>query len=111
MAENLVLKKWIEPYVLLETLKKHYQMKDYTFDGWTKNEVKKEFFKALEKPCTLGLFMKNVNKFYLFSEVKDLDILQIFGLAETDFSSENSAVEALNLVDMGKAEAAFINVL
>ena len=111
MTGNLVLKKWIEPYVLLETLKKQYQMKDYTFDGWTKNEVKKEFFKALEKPCTLGLYMKNVNKFYLFSEVKDLDIFEFLGLAETNFSAESSADDALNLVDVGKAEAAFINIL
>lgn len=111
MAENLVLKKWIEPYVLLETLKKHYEMKDFTFDGWTKTYVKKEFFKSLEKPDTLGVYMKNVNKFYCFSNVQKLNVPDIFGLGESDFSAENSADEALNLVDMGKVEAAFINVL
>ena len=29
-----ILTKWIEPYVLLETLKQHTEMKDYTFDGF-----------------------------------------------------------------------------
>ena len=75
---NLVLKKWIEPYVLLETLKKQYEMKDFTFDGWTKPDMTKEFFKALEKQATFGLYMKNVNKFYVFSGVEQLNLKDLF---------------------------------
>lgn len=33
-----ILKKWVEPYVLLETLKKHYEIKDFTFDGYSKTQ-------------------------------------------------------------------------
>lgn len=33
-----ILTKWIEPYVLLETLKVHSELiKDYIFDGFSKN--------------------------------------------------------------------------
>lgn len=47
---NKIITKWIEPYVLLETLKKNCDLtKDYTFDGFSKNEIKKEFLKQLKK--------------------------------------------------------------
>ena len=39
-----ILTKWIEPYVLLETLKTHCELqKDYIFDGFTKMLLKKNF--------------------------------------------------------------------
>ncbi len=104
-----ILKKWIEPYVLLETLKKHFDMKkDFTFDGFNKNKVKQEFLKALEKENTLGLYMKNVNKFYLFysPEIVDLDI--IFELTTKDYDLTNDINAPFDMVDMGKAEAGFI---
>ena len=107
---NLVLKKWIEPYVLLETLKSHYEMKDFTFDGWTKPDMTKEFFRALKKQATLGLYMKNVNKFYVFSGVEQLNLKDLFNFNDDDLISETDANTALQLVDMGKAEAAFIQL-
>ena len=37
---NKIITKWIEPYVLLETLKKNCDLtKDYTFDGFSNNEI------------------------------------------------------------------------
>lgn len=105
---NIVLKKWIEPYVLLETMKKHYEMKDYVFDGWTKNSAKQTFFKQLGKSGTVGLYMKNVNKFYVFSNVSDFDIVGLFGFAPDDYRADDDSENALNLVDLGKAEAAFL---
>lgn len=105
---SYILKKWMEPYVLLETLKKHYEITDFTFDGWTKLEVKGNFFKALNKPNTLGLYMKNVNKFYLFSGVNSLDIMNLFSFSEDELLQNDDAEASINLVDLGKAEAAFI---
>ena len=53
---NKIITKWIEPYVLLETLKKNCDLtKDYTFDGFSKNEIKKEFLKQLKKENSFGL--------------------------------------------------------
>lgn len=107
---SFVLKKWIEPYVLLETLKKHYEMKDFTFDGWTKAAVKKDFFETLNKAGTLGLYMKNVNKFYMFSDIENFNAVEMFDLTETDFCLEEDSQKALSMVDIGKAEAAFISL-
>lgn len=103
-----VLKKWVEPYVLLETLKKHYEMKDYTFDGFSKNNVKKEFLKALEKENSLGLYMKNVNKFYLFTSDNEIDLDKVFNFMPEDYETAEDINIPFDMVDMGKAEAGFI---
>lgn len=107
---NIVLNRWIEPYVLLETLKSHYEMKDWTFDGWTKQAVKVEFLKSLSKVGTVGLYMKNVNKFYLFYGCENLNVKALFNLQDSDCSIEENTENALSRVDMGKSEAAFINI-
>ena len=53
-----ILTKWIEPYVLLETLKANSELqKDFIFDGFSKNNLKKEFLKSLEKENTFGLYI------------------------------------------------------
>ena len=103
-----ILTKWIEPYVMLETLKKHFEMKDYTFDGFSKNTVKKEFLKALEKENTLGLYMKNVNKFYIFTSLKKSDLDKIFDFKPEDYETTEDINKPFDMVDMGKAEAGFI---
>ena len=50
---NKIITKWIEPYVLLETLKKDCELvKDFTFDGFSKNEIKKrKFFRTIHEKC------------------------------------------------------------
>ena len=108
-----VIIKWVEPYVLLETAKKSFEMKDFTFDGFNKNDVKKEFLKALEKSQSFGLYMKNVNKFYLFQSHYTIDIKEFLtakmGLNTEDFYAVDNFDEPINLVDLGKAEAAFLS--
>lgn len=106
---NKIIKKWIEPYVLLETLKKDCELvKDFTFDGFSKNEIKKEFLKRLKKENTFGLYMKNVNKFYLFNGQEDID--KIFELAEDDYEITCDNEKPFEMIDMGKAEAVLIKL-
>ena len=84
---NKIIKKWIEPYVLLETLKKDCELvKDFTFDG----------------------FSKNVNKFYLFNGQEDID--KIFELAEDDYEITCDNEKPFEMIDMGKAEAVLIKL-
>ncbi len=105
-----IVTKWIEPYVLLETLKKHCELlKDFTFDGFSKNNIKKEFLKNLEIENSFGLYMKNVNKFYLFNGSVDID--KIFELTSSDFEITNDIDKPFEMVDIGKAEASFIKLL
>ena len=137
-----IIIKWIEPYVLLETVKKYFDVKDYTFTGANKTEVKKEFLNAIEKSSkykiTMGLYMKNVNKFYLLTlredvnsildeynvpdELKTLDLTvlhKVILTKELGFTEEEQMAqdgikyikvenEAFDMIDLGKAEASFI---
>ena len=61
----------IEPYVLLEKVKKYFDVKDFVFNSRNKNEVKAKFLQSIEdeneKQISMGLYMKNVNKFYLLT--------------------------------------------
>ena len=101
-----ILTKWIDPYVLLETLKQHTEMKDYAFDGFSKNMVKTQFLKSLEKDFSFGLYMKNVNKFYAFKD--DIDIDKLFGFTKGDYIETVDLQGPFDMIDMGKAEASFI---
>lgn len=137
-----IITKWIEPYVLLEKVKKYFDIKDFIFDGQNKKEVKAEFLKAIEennaKQISMGLYMKNVNKFYLLtlredvssildefevSEVlKKLDLTVLhkvlitkeFGYTQEEQMAQDGIKyikqesEAFDLIDSGKAEASFI---
>ena len=137
-----IITKWIEPYVLLETVKKYFDVKDYTFSGANKAEVKKEFLNTIEKSSkdkiTMGLYMKNVNKFYLLTlredvnsildaynvpeELKTLDLTvlhKVILTKELGFTDEEQMSqdgikyikvenEAFDMIDLGKAEASFI---
>ena len=46
---NLIIKKWIEPYRLLETVKKYCQLTDLTFDGMNKLEQKNNMFSLCDE--------------------------------------------------------------
>ena len=110
--KNIILKKWTEPYVLLETLKKSYNMKEITFDGFSKNSAIDQMSKFLSENSgrSFGLYMKNVNKFYLFSSdvsIENEAVMQdVLGFCESDY--EFPSVPPVSLVDMAKAEAAFL---
>lgn len=137
-----IITKWIEPYVLLEKVKKYFDVKDFEFNGQNKNEIKAKFLQAIEeanaKQISMGLYMKNVNKFYLLTlrenvdgilnEFEVPDVLKKLDLTvlhkvlitkEFDYSEEEQMAqngikyikqesEAFDLIDMGKAEASFI---
>ena len=100
--------KWIEPYVLLETLKSQYDMKDYTFDGFTKKSVKDEFLKEIKKGNKFGLYMKNVNKYYVFSGDETLNLNKVFGFTNEDYEVSEEFDVPLDKVDSGKSEAAIL---
>lgn len=137
-----IITKWIEPYVLLDKVKKYFDVVDYTFDGTNKDEVKAKFLQAIEdeneKQISMGLYMKNVNKFYLLKLREDVsaildefevpDVLKKLDLIvlhkvllskELGYTQEQQMAqdgikyikqesEAFDLIDMGKAEASFI---
>ncbi len=109
-----IITKWIEPYVLLETSKKLGQMKDYTFDGFNKINIKQSFLKDLTKSKAFGLYMKNVNKFYLFITDNDFNIFEFLhlqlNLSDEDFYLTEDIDEPFNKIDIGKAEASFISI-
>ena len=72
-----IITRQIEPYVLLESVKKHYDIEEFIFDSYTKEKVKEDFLAKIEeenqKQITMGLYMKNVNKFYLLSLRENVD--------------------------------------
>ena len=137
-----IITKWVQPYVLLESVKKYFDVKDYTFTGADKLVVKKQFLSDLEKSAqnkiSMGLYMKNVNKFYLLSlrenvdnildeydvpdVLKNLDLTvlhKVIITKELGFTQEEQMAqdgikyikvenEAFDMIDLGKAEASFI---
>lgn len=137
-----IITKWIEPFVLLEKVKKYFNIKDFEFNGQNKEEVKAKFLQAIEdenkKQISMGLYMKNVNKFYLLNlrenvdeildEFEVPDVLKKLDLTvlhkvlitkEFEYTQEEQMAqqgikyikqesEAFDLIDSGKAEASFI---
>ena len=107
---NLIIKKWLEPYVLLEALKKKYEMKDITFDGFTKNNAKQEMLNLINDNA-FGLYMKNVNKFYVFSSDKEIsteDLINYLEITEEDFDTSDEIDIAIGAIDLAKAEAVIL---
>lgn len=137
-----IITKRIEPYVLLDKVKKYFDVTDYEFNGQNKKEVKAKFLQAIEdaneKQISMGLYMKNVNKFYLLTlrenvdsilnEYEVPDVLKKLDLTvlhkvlitkEFEYTQEEQMAqdgikyikqesEAFDLIDSGKAEASFI---
>ena len=112
--KSIIITKWVEPYKLLETIKTEYNFKDFAFDGISKPIEKKKFFKELENnKNSVGLYMKNVNKYYLFTKDEPCDIWNIlteaFGFIDGDFEiSDDITNRPFDMVDLGKAEASLI---
>jgi len=113
--KNLIIKKWIEPYRLLETVKAHCILTDYTFDGSNKIAQRKKMSKDIQDDNSkFALYMKNVNKFYVFTPKNDYDLfsnlIEVFGFTAEDYEFSEDCEYALELIDMGKAEASFLNI-
>ena len=106
---NKIITKWIEPYIFLETLKKDCKLiKDFTFDGFSKDNIKQEFLKQLKKENNFGLYMKIVNKFYLFNGA--VDIAKLFELKPAEYEITTDMEKPFETIDMGKAEASLIKL-
>lgn len=134
-----IITKFIEPYILLEAVKKYFDLEEYTFNSSNKQKVKEQFLEAIEKSnakvISIGLYMKNVNKFYLLKlkegmtdlvdapdvlKKLDLSVLHDFiitkelGYSKEEQMSQNGIkyikqeFEAFDMIDTGKAEASFI---
>lgn len=121
-----IVTKWFQPYMILESAKKSFEITDYTFSGLNKFEMMDTFLGELRKKDSIkiGLYMKNVNKFYLLtlkegltqdSDISALENLLLkdkFGsdetLADNDIEITTDTDKAFNMIDLGKAEAAFI---
>ncbi|MFA7659110.1 MAG: DUF1015 domain-containing protein [Candidatus Gastranaerophilaceae bacterium] len=135
-----IITRWMEPYVLLEKIKKHFNIEEFSFYPQNKNEVKAKFLQSIEdenkKQISIGLYMKNVNKFYLLTLKKNIDeiltdvpdvlrkldltvlhkvlITKEFGFSEEEQMAQDGIKyikqesEAFDLIDSGKAEASFI---
>lgn len=125
-----VITKWFQPYNILESAKKYFELSDYTFNGMNKFDFMEEFLDEIKTSSksviTLGLYMKNVNKFYVlklkkeFNEKDDISALhnllltKEFSFSEEDEKNQNGinyitdTDKAFNMIDMGKAEASFI---
>lgn len=137
-----IITKKIEPYDLLEKVKKYFNLKEFIFDGKNKSEVKNEFLQTIEKEnqkqISMGLYMKNVNKFYLLTlkenadkildeynvpdVLKKLDLTVLhkilitkeFGftqdeqMTQTGIKYIKQEAEAFDMIDLGKAQASFI---
>ncbi len=137
-----ILTRWVEPYVLLEKVKKYFDVIDFTFDGKNKKEIKAQFLQAIEdeskNQISMGLYMKNLNKFYLLKlrenvnsildeyevpeVLKSLDLIVLhktiiskeLGYTQEEQMAQDGILyikqedEAFDMIDMGKAEASFI---
>ena len=111
---NLIIKKWIEPYKLLERVKECCDLTEYTFDGINKLEKKQEMLSDISSNNNFALYMKNVNKYYVFTKDDNFNlqsmIVNIFELASENYDYNDDIDYALGLIDIGKAEAVFLNI-
>ncbi len=134
-----IITKFIEPYILIEAVKKYFDLEEFNFNSTNKAKVKEQFVAAIEesnkKVISMGLYMKNVNKFYLLKlkngmtdlvdapeVLKKLDLTVLHDLIitkELGYSAQEQMAqngikyikqefEAFDMVDLGKAEASFI---
>ena len=126
--DNLIVTKRIEPYDLIEGIKKNYTVEDFTFTGYNKFDILESFLNKMQElsknVIAFGLYMKNVNKFYLISStiepiqleenINTTVLNNILGLSQSDLVNKNgieytdNREKALSAIDMGKAEASFI---
>ena len=109
-----VLKKWVQPYVLLQFFNDNFCADSLTFDGSDKIPKKEKFLETLlNDKSSIGLYMKNVNKFYIFSQVNSClnisdKLIETLNLSSDDYAFSEDFNSSLALVDIAKAEAVVI---
>lgn len=122
-----IITKWFQPYMILESAKKYFDVTDYTFNGITKFDTMDKFLNEIKQSngITVGLYMKNVNKFYVLKLKQNIqqesDIMALENLlfknkfnSDENYESDDWIMvtddtdKAFNMIDLGKAEASFI---
>ncbi len=137
-----IITKKTEFKTLLEKVKKYFDVQEFEFNEGNKKEVKSKFLQKIEeanqKQISMGLYIKDTNKFYLLKlrenvsgildEFKIPEVLRKLDLTilhkvlltkELGFSEEEQMAqdgikyikqesEAFDLIDSGKAEASFV---
>lgn len=123
--QNVIITKRIEPYDLIQGMRRNYAVEEFIFVGRNKFEVLDCVLNKIEEISKLnvafGLYMKNVNKFYLVSSDIKIDNIDenihsvilknilnltdedITGCVGIEFTDDRDKV--LSAVDLGKAEA------
>ncbi|MBP3924804.1 hypothetical protein J6E39_06145 [bacterium] len=115
MLNSIVVTKWLEPYVILETFKKYFDCEDVTFDGFSKQQAKTKLFNAIEKSqkFAVGLYLKNVNKFYILTRDEKLNLTEKilekeFQISQNDYEKLEDSELAISKIDLAKAEFSII---
>ncbi|MBQ3311180.1 DUF1015 domain-containing protein [bacterium] len=137
-----ILTRWVEPYVLLDKVKKYFDVEEIVFDSKNKLAKKTELLEKIEKESakqiSMGLYLKNVNKFYLLKlrenvnkileeydvpeVLRTLDLIVLhkviiskeLGYTQEEQMAQDGIMyikqedEAFDMIDSGKAEASFI---
>ena len=137
-----ILTRSLNTQELLEKVKKHFDVEEFLFDEKTKDTVKAELLNKIEEESTkqisMGLYIKNANKFYLLKlrenvdklldkyevpdVLKSLDLIVLhkaiiseeLGFTQEEQMAQDGILyikqesEAFDMIDTGKAEASFI---
>ena len=137
-----IITRNIDTNDLLGKVKKYYDVEEFSFDSSTKAETRAKLLEEIEKSSkerlSMGLYLKNVDKFYLLKlrekvdsileEYKVPDVLKTLDLIvlhkviiskELGFTQEEQMAqngilyikqeaEAFDMIDEGKANASFI---
>ena len=108
---TLIIKKWVEPYKLLETVKENAEVEEITFDGSNKSILKNHFLKQIKETKCFGLYMKNVNKFYLVDTARNIKelVTKEFNLTENDYEISDDDNKPFDVIDSGEAEASILS--
>lgn len=137
-----ILTRSLNTQELLEKVKKYFDVEEFLFDEKTKDTVKAELLNKIEEESTkqisMGLYIKNANKFYLLKlrenvdklldkyevpdVLKSLDLIVLhkaiiseeLGFTQEEQMAQDGILyikqesEAFDMIDTGKAEASFI---
>ena len=137
-----ILTRSISSADLLEKIKKYFDVEEISFDNQNKSEMKSKLLEEIEKSSkerlSMGLYLKNVSKFYLLKlrenvneildeykvpeVLKTLDLIVLhkviiskeLGYTQEEQMAQDGILyikqedEAFEMIDSGKAQASFI---
>lgn len=89
-----IITKNIDKNVIVDSVKKYFNMDEYEFNSSNKEEVKAKFLRKIEdeaqKQISMGLYLKGENKFYVLKLRENVD----------DILNENKVPEVLKTLDL-----------